>query len=171
MKHQMPPRQGNQLAHSLNTVPRVNILGVGVTPSNFPEVIATLRKWREEDRREFVCCAAVHSLVEAARGPLLHGRAGRNRASLPHYHDPRGSSDPASFPCSVRRRPPAPTGKRSSGSKQCIIWRWSSNRRPDGTGALVALLSIGASMRSINLRQTWVVPAISSAVNTTRTNT
>lgn len=54
---------------------------------------------------------------------------------------------------------------------KCIIWRWSSNRRPDGTGALVALLSIGASMRSINLRQTWVVPAISSAVNTTRTNT
>jgi len=34
VKHQMPPRQGNQLAHSLNTVPRVNILGVGVTPAS-----------------------------------------------------------------------------------------------------------------------------------------
>jgi hypothetical protein len=80
VKHQMPPRQGNQLAHSLNTVPRVNILGVGVTPSNFPEVIATLRKWREEDRREFVCCAAVHSLVEAQRDPEV--RSALNRAGL-----------------------------------------------------------------------------------------
>jgi len=80
VKHQMPPRQGNQLAHSLNTVPRVNILGVGVTPSNLPEVIATLRKWREEDRREFVCCAAVHSLVEAQRDPEV--RSALNRAGL-----------------------------------------------------------------------------------------
>ena len=49
MKHQIAPRQNSQRAHS---VPTVNILGVGVTPSNLSQVIATLGKWREEGRRE-----------------------------------------------------------------------------------------------------------------------
>ena len=77
MKHQIAPRQNSQRAHS---VPRVNILGVGVTPSNLSQVIATLGKWREEGRREYVCCTAVHGLVEAQQDPEV--RSALNRAGL-----------------------------------------------------------------------------------------
>ncbi len=77
MKQQIAPRQNSQRAHS---VPRVNILGVGVTPSSLPQVIATLGKWREEGRREYVCCTAVHGLVEAQRDAEV--RSALNRAGL-----------------------------------------------------------------------------------------
>jgi N-acetylglucosaminyldiphosphoundecaprenol N-acetyl-beta-D-mannosaminyltransferase len=75
--HQIAPRQSSQRAHSL---PKVNILGVGVTPSNLSQVIATLGKWCEEGRREYVCCTAVHGLVEAQQDPEV--RSALNRAGL-----------------------------------------------------------------------------------------
>lgn len=77
MKHQIALHQNSQRTHS---VPKVNILGVGVTPSNLFEVIATLGKWREEGRREYVCCTAVHSLVGAQQDPEV--RSALNQAGL-----------------------------------------------------------------------------------------
>ena len=61
-------------------VPRVNILGVGVTPVNLGQAVDTLDKWRDEGRREYVCCTSVHGLVEAQRDPEMRGVL--NRAGL-----------------------------------------------------------------------------------------
>jgi N-acetylglucosaminyldiphosphoundecaprenol N-acetyl-beta-D-mannosaminyltransferase len=58
----------------------VNILGVGVTPVNLARTVATLEKWREEGRREYVCFTTVHGLVEAQRDPEF--RSAFNRAGL-----------------------------------------------------------------------------------------
>ena len=50
-----------------STTPRVNILGVGITPVNLRQAVETLEKWRDEKRREYVCCTSVHGVVEAQR--------------------------------------------------------------------------------------------------------
>jgi N-acetylglucosaminyldiphosphoundecaprenol N-acetyl-beta-D-mannosaminyltransferase len=59
---------------------KVNILGVGISPVNLTQTIATLEKWREEGRREYVCCTSVHGLVEAEYDPEV--RPALNRAAL-----------------------------------------------------------------------------------------
>jgi N-acetylglucosaminyldiphosphoundecaprenol N-acetyl-beta-D-mannosaminyltransferase len=74
-----PPRDA-ATSGVLNPVPRVNILGVGVTPVNLAQAVATLEKWCEEGRREYVCCTSVHGLVEAQRDPEV--RCALNRAGL-----------------------------------------------------------------------------------------
>jgi N-acetylglucosaminyldiphosphoundecaprenol N-acetyl-beta-D-mannosaminyltransferase len=61
-------------------VPRVNILGVGVTPVNLPQAVAMVERWREEGRREYVCFTTVHGLMQAQRDPEL--RSAFNRARL-----------------------------------------------------------------------------------------
>jgi UDP-N-acetyl-D-mannosaminuronic acid transferase (WecB/TagA/CpsF family) len=45
---------------------RVNILGVGVMPIDLGQAVATLDRWHEEGRRDYVCCVSVHGLVTAA---------------------------------------------------------------------------------------------------------
>jgi N-acetylglucosaminyldiphosphoundecaprenol N-acetyl-beta-D-mannosaminyltransferase len=45
----------------------VNILGVGITPVNLAQAVATLEKWRDEGTPEYVCCTSIHGLVEAER--------------------------------------------------------------------------------------------------------
>ena len=60
--------------------PRVNILGVGVTPVNVRQAVETLERWQDEGRREYVCCTSVHGLVEAQRDPEM--RSTLNRAGL-----------------------------------------------------------------------------------------
>jgi N-acetylglucosaminyldiphosphoundecaprenol N-acetyl-beta-D-mannosaminyltransferase len=61
-------------------IPRVNILGVGVTPVNLPQTINILERWRVEGRRDYVLCTSVHGLVEAQRGPEI--RSALNRSGL-----------------------------------------------------------------------------------------
>src|SRR5437899_989709 len=61
-------------------VPKVNILGVGVTPVNLPQAVAMVERWREEGRREYVCFTTVHGLMQAQRDPEL--RSAFNRARL-----------------------------------------------------------------------------------------
>ena len=56
-------------AKGLGLDSKVNILGVGITPVNLAQAVATLEKWRDERRREYVCCTSVHGLVEAERDP------------------------------------------------------------------------------------------------------
>ena len=63
-----------------NSLPRVNILGVGITPVNLTQAVATLEKWRQERRRDYVCCTSVHGLVEGQRDPEV--RCALNRAGL-----------------------------------------------------------------------------------------
>src|SRR6516165_4133228 len=63
-----------------STSPRVNILGVGVTPVNLRQAVAILERWRDEKRQEYVCCTSVHGLVEAQRDPEM--RSTLNRAGL-----------------------------------------------------------------------------------------
>lgn len=60
--------------------PRVNILGVGISPVNLAQTVATLEKWREAGHREYVCCTSVHGLVEAQRD--LEVRSALNQAGL-----------------------------------------------------------------------------------------
>jgi N-acetylglucosaminyldiphosphoundecaprenol N-acetyl-beta-D-mannosaminyltransferase len=59
---------------------KVNILGVGITPINLARAVETLEKWRDEGRREYVCCTSVHGLVEAERDPEV--RRALNGAGL-----------------------------------------------------------------------------------------
>ena len=59
---------------------RVNILGVGVMATNIPAAIATLDRWREEGRRDYVCCVSVHGLVVSQRDPEI--RSAINHAGL-----------------------------------------------------------------------------------------
>jgi N-acetylglucosaminyldiphosphoundecaprenol N-acetyl-beta-D-mannosaminyltransferase len=54
-----------------SVIPRVNILGVGVTPVNIAQAVATLESWRVARRREYVCCTSVHGLVESQRDPYF----------------------------------------------------------------------------------------------------
>jgi N-acetylglucosaminyldiphosphoundecaprenol N-acetyl-beta-D-mannosaminyltransferase len=72
--------ESNQPAGIQSSTPRVNILGVGITPVNLRQVIETLEKWRDEKRREYVCCTSVHGVVEAQRD--LEMRSVLNRAGL-----------------------------------------------------------------------------------------
>ena len=72
--------QNDRAANSLSSVPRVNILGVGITPVNLAQAVAMLERWREEGRREYLCCVSVHGLVEAQRDPEV--RCALSRAAL-----------------------------------------------------------------------------------------
>ncbi len=69
-----------ELIGAAGSATRVNMLGVGVTGINLDETIATLEKWREERRRDYVCCVTVHGLVMAQRDPAI--RSALNRAGL-----------------------------------------------------------------------------------------
>lgn len=70
----------SQPASIPRVVPRVNILGVGVTPVNLAQTINILETWRAEGRREYVLCTSVHGLVEAQRDPEI--RSALNRSGL-----------------------------------------------------------------------------------------
>lgn len=71
-RHELTTRQtGSQ---------RVNILGVGIMPIDLGQAVATLDRWREEGRRDYVCCVSVHGLVTAQRDPAI--RSAINRCGL-----------------------------------------------------------------------------------------
>src|SRR5580693_9363197 len=65
---------------SVDMIPRVNILGVGVSPVNLPQTVEILEKWRADGRREYVLCTSVHGLVEAQGDPEI--RRVLNRSGL-----------------------------------------------------------------------------------------
>src|SRR5689334_23800974 len=69
-----------QPASGPSAIPRVNILGVGVSPVNLTQTIDILEGWRAEGRREYVLCTSVHGLMEAQRDPEV--RAALNRSGL-----------------------------------------------------------------------------------------
>jgi len=79
-KHLADQRQNSQPAGVPSMIPRVNVLGVGVTPVNLAQTVEILEKWRAEGRREYVCCTSVHGLAEAQRDPEI--RSALNRSGL-----------------------------------------------------------------------------------------
>jgi N-acetylglucosaminyldiphosphoundecaprenol N-acetyl-beta-D-mannosaminyltransferase len=76
----LDPRYDGQPTRGMCLDAKVNILGVGISPVNLAQAVATLEKWREEGRHEYVCCTSVHGLVEAQRDPEV--RSALNRARL-----------------------------------------------------------------------------------------
>lgn len=82
MKHLADQRENSriQLADVPSVIPRVNILGVGVTPVNLPQTINILEQWRAEGRREYVLCTTVHGIMEAQKDPEI--RSALNRSGL-----------------------------------------------------------------------------------------
>jgi N-acetylglucosaminyldiphosphoundecaprenol N-acetyl-beta-D-mannosaminyltransferase len=63
-----------------NDPPKLNILGVGVVPTTLSAAMATLERWRQEGRRDYVCCVSVHGLVIAQRDREV--RQALNRSGL-----------------------------------------------------------------------------------------
>lgn len=58
---------------------RVDILGVGVSPINLDDAIATIERWVGERSRKYVCIAGVHGIMESRRDQQLrriHNEAG-----------------------------------------------------------------------------------------------
>jgi N-acetylglucosaminyldiphosphoundecaprenol N-acetyl-beta-D-mannosaminyltransferase len=54
---------------SMNLASRVNILGVGITASNIPDVLGVMDQWIERRERHYVCVADVHSVMQAQWDP------------------------------------------------------------------------------------------------------
>ncbi len=59
---------------------RSNVLGVGVIATTLEQAVATIERWRDEGRRDYVCCVSVDGIVNAQRDPLV--RDALNRAGL-----------------------------------------------------------------------------------------
>jgi N-acetylglucosaminyldiphosphoundecaprenol N-acetyl-beta-D-mannosaminyltransferase len=58
---------------------RVDILGVGVSPINLDDAIATIERWISEGSRNYVCITGVHGVMESRRDQRLrriHNDAG-----------------------------------------------------------------------------------------------
>lgn len=58
---------------------RGDVLGVNVSAIAMDDALATLERWIEEGRREYVCVTGVHGVMECRRDPLLrkiHNEAG-----------------------------------------------------------------------------------------------
>src|SRR5258708_22081646 len=58
---------------------RVDILGVGVSPINLEDAIATIERWVGERSRNYVCITGVHGVMESRRDQRLrriHNDAG-----------------------------------------------------------------------------------------------
>jgi N-acetylglucosaminyldiphosphoundecaprenol N-acetyl-beta-D-mannosaminyltransferase len=62
-----------------DTLARVDVLGVHVTPSTFANAVETFTAWIESGRREYVTFTGVHGVMESQRDPELlkiHNGAG-----------------------------------------------------------------------------------------------
>ncbi len=51
---------------------RVDILGVGVSPINLDDAIATIERWISERARNYVCITGVHRVMRSRRDQRLH---------------------------------------------------------------------------------------------------
>jgi N-acetylglucosaminyldiphosphoundecaprenol N-acetyl-beta-D-mannosaminyltransferase len=52
---------------------RADVLGVRVAATDLAQAVATLDTWRQEGRRDYVCCVSVHGVVVAQRDPVIRG--------------------------------------------------------------------------------------------------
>lgn len=61
-------------------IPRVDVLGVGVSAINLDDAVTAIRGWTAEGRRTYVCVTGVHGVMESQDDPAL--RAIHNGAGL-----------------------------------------------------------------------------------------
>ncbi len=60
-------------------LPRVNVIGVGVSAVNMQQALATVSGWIDRGERHYVCVTGVHGVMESYRSPELrriHNQAG-----------------------------------------------------------------------------------------------
>jgi len=60
-------------------LPRLNVMGVGVSAINMEDALGTIAAWVERGERRYVCALNAHSIVEASADPSLrriHNEAG-----------------------------------------------------------------------------------------------
>jgi N-acetylglucosaminyldiphosphoundecaprenol N-acetyl-beta-D-mannosaminyltransferase len=60
-------------------IPRVDVLGVGVSAINLPQAVETIGAWISGGEREYVCVTGVHGVMESQRDPALrdiHNQSG-----------------------------------------------------------------------------------------------
>src|SRR5260221_3187342 len=66
---------------------RVDILGVGVSPINLDDAVATIERWVGERSRNYVCITGVHGVMESRRDQRLR-----------HIHNDAGMVTPDGMP-------------------------------------------------------------------------
>jgi N-acetylglucosaminyldiphosphoundecaprenol N-acetyl-beta-D-mannosaminyltransferase len=49
---------------SIDGAPRLNVLGVGISPTNLAEAVAVIQSWIERCERHYVCVTPVHGVME-----------------------------------------------------------------------------------------------------------
>jgi N-acetylglucosaminyldiphosphoundecaprenol N-acetyl-beta-D-mannosaminyltransferase len=62
-----------------NQIPRVNVLGVGVSAINIPIALQTIDQWIRDRTPRYVCVTGVHGVIESQRNETIrriHNRAG-----------------------------------------------------------------------------------------------
>jgi N-acetylglucosaminyldiphosphoundecaprenol N-acetyl-beta-D-mannosaminyltransferase len=67
-------------AERASVTARVNVLGVGITPTTMLQTVATVVKWIEQGEQQYVCVTSVNGVVEAQKDPVL--RAIHNGSGL-----------------------------------------------------------------------------------------
>jgi N-acetylglucosaminyldiphosphoundecaprenol N-acetyl-beta-D-mannosaminyltransferase len=63
----------------IKMLPRLNVMGVGVSAINMDDALGTIAAWVERGERRYVCALNAHSIVEASSDPSLrriHNEAG-----------------------------------------------------------------------------------------------
>jgi N-acetylglucosaminyldiphosphoundecaprenol N-acetyl-beta-D-mannosaminyltransferase len=78
----MDPQAGGQLsaaARGRSRIPRVDVLGVGVSAIDMDQAVAEIAGWVERRERHYVCVTGVHGVMESSRDAELrriHNRSG-----------------------------------------------------------------------------------------------
>lgn len=75
----MPNASATERKPTSSSIPRVNVLGVGVSSVNMTLALDTIDDWIERRDQHYVCVTGVHGVMESQRDPDLrriHNRAG-----------------------------------------------------------------------------------------------
>jgi N-acetylglucosaminyldiphosphoundecaprenol N-acetyl-beta-D-mannosaminyltransferase len=54
-----------------SSIPRVDVLGVGISAIDMAQAVTEIARWVEEGERHYVCVTGVHGVMEARRDPEL----------------------------------------------------------------------------------------------------
>ena len=65
---------------TMSSLPRVNILGVGISAITMPQALEQIAAWIETGARQYVCACTVHTVMECQRDERM--RQAVNRAGL-----------------------------------------------------------------------------------------
>ena len=74
---------GAGLCFRLNTAPRANVLGVGVSAINMKEALLRAEHRLRDRQKGYICVTGVHGIMEAQRDPALREILNRSFLCLP----------------------------------------------------------------------------------------